>query len=328
MTVTPQTNATLEEIADVLRNHDNFVLCGHVSPDGDCLGSQLALYHALTALGKTAACVLVRNEPIGVSLSFMPGIEAMVPAASYKGPCDVFVGLDVPTRERIGDAAALLDKAETSVTVDHHAADIRMCEHAYVDPDSASASMLVWELVKLLVDEPPYESAVCAYAGLVTDTGGFCHQNSDKRAFEVAAELVDFGIDASFIASESLEKRTLASLKLEALTIERLRAFADGQAAISWVKQEDFDRLGAIKDDAEPLIDVVRSLNGVRIACMLREQDGKVRGSLRSKDDIDISVLARKFGGGGHKAAAGFTLDMSLPDAANLVMGEVEQLLS
>ena len=327
MTTTPQTNASFADMAELMRTHDNFVICGHVSPDGDCLGSQLALYHALKALGKHASCVLVRDEPVGDSLNFMPGFEEMVPAAEYDGLCDVFVGVDVPTRERVGAAAEILDRAQTSITIDHHAADVRMCDLAYVDPDSASASMLVWEIVKLLCDKPPMESAICAYVGLVTDTGGFRHQNSDAKAFETASELVSFGVDPSHISTKTLESRSLASLKLEALAIDRMVVFADGLAAISWVKQEDFARLGAIKADAEPLIDAVRSLNGIRVACMLREQDGKVRGSLRSKDQTDISVIARGFGGGGHKAASGFTLDMTLDEALEVVQARVEELL-
>ena len=142
MTITPQTNATLAEIAAVIRERDDFVICGHVSPDGDCLGSQLALWHALKAMGKNAACVLVRDEPLEDALKFLPGVSSMVPAESYHGPCSVFVGLDVPSRERIGAATALLDASTTSITVDHHACDVTMCEYVYVDPDAASASML------------------------------------------------------------------------------------------------------------------------------------------------------------------------------------------
>lgn len=327
MATTPQTNTTIAEIAQVIRSADDFVICGHVSPDGDCLGSQLTLWHALRAMGKNAACVLVRDEPIGVSLEFLPGVESMVPVAEYEGPCRVFIGVDVPSRERIGDAVALLDKAETSVTIDHHAADVAMCEHVYVDPQSASASILVWDLVKELVDEPPLESATCAYAGLMTDTGGFRFQNSDSRAFEAASELVSFGVDPSWISTQVFQSRTFASLKLEALVLERISLVAGGKAAMSWLTQADFEAASAIKADAEPLIDVIRSLHGTRMACMLREQDGVVRGSFRSKDDTDVSVLARELGGGGHPGAAGFTLEMTLEEAIPFVEGKISDLL-
>ena len=131
MTVTPQTNATLREIVRAIEDRDDFVLCGHVSPDGDCLGSQLALWHALRARGKNAACLLVKDDPTPASVSFLPGIDEMIPASLYAGSARTFIGLDVPTRERIGDAAcAILDSCSYSITVDHHAAPARMCDFA------------------------------------------------------------------------------------------------------------------------------------------------------------------------------------------------------
>lgn len=328
MTTTKQTNATLQEIAQVMLGSDDFVICGHVSPDGDCLGSQLALWHALKSLGKRATCVLVRDEPIEIGLDFMPGIEAMVPAACFSGACETFVGVDVPNRDRIGDAVKLLDVAKTTITVDHHASETTMCDHVYVDPDSASASMLVWELVKLLCQNPPFESALCCYVGLATDTGGFRFQNCDVRAFQLASELVGYGVQPAHVAKWVFQTRSEASLRLEALVIERMRVFAHGQAVISWVDKADFERMGAIKADAQPLIDCIRMLAGVRVACILREQDDCVRGSFRSKDDTDVSELAREFGGGGHKAAAGFTLHLPLEQALSLVGEKLQALLS
>jgi phosphoesterase RecJ-like protein len=285
------------------------------------------MYHALKSLGKNVVCVLVRDEPIGPELAFMPGSDSMVPAVTYEGPCTVFMGLDVPSRERIGAAVDLLDRSELSITIDHHAADQRMCDYVYVDPDCAAASILVWDVVKLLLEEPPLESALCAYVGLATDTGCFRFQNSDSKAFAAAAELIGFGVDPAYVATKSFQNRSLASLKLEGCVIDRLEIIVDGQAAISWVTKADFDRVGGVKSDAEPLIDTVRELTGIRVACMLREQDGKIRGSLRSKDETDVSVLARRFGGGGHHAAAGFTLDMTLSEALSLMKTSISELL-
>ena len=329
MTVTPQTNASLAQIADVIRASDDFVICGHVSPDGDCLGCQLTLWHALKALGKRATCVLVKDEPVGAALAFLPGIEAMIPAADFKGVCKTFVAVDVPTRERIGEAACvILDRAKSSITIDHHASDTTMCDYVHVDPDSASASILVWEVAKMLIETPPLESAVCAYAGLITDTGGFRFQNSDSRAFNMASELVAYGVDPAFVAMNAFQNRTLASLKLESMVIERIEVVFDGKVSISWVRDDDMKRVGATKADVEPLIDTVRAVQGTRVACMLREQDGKIRGNLRSKDDTDVSALARELGGGGHKAAAGFNLEMPLLDAVEFMKGKLAELVA
>lgn len=329
MTVTPQTNTSLKAIAELLAEHDGFVICGHVSPDGDCLGSQLALWHALRAIGKNATCILVRDEPIDPSLAFMPGVEEMVPAKSFLGNANVFVGVDVPKRERIEpDACAILDRCSLSITIDHHASETTMCDYVYVDPDAASASMIVWEVAKLVNEgKPPVECALCAYTGLISDTGGFRFQNSDAQAFQTASELVAYGVDPAFAASCTFQNRTLTSLKLEGLVIERLRLREGGAVALSWVTISDMERLGAVKSDTEPLIDTLRSIHGVRIACVLREQDGKIRGSLRSKDETDVSALARQLNGGGHKAAAGFTLDMNLEEAVKLLEVKLHELV-
>ena len=191
MTVTPQTNTDLAEIAALLRANDNFVICAHVSPDGDALGSQLALWHALRAIGKTATCILVRDEPIPPSEAFMPGIDEMVPAEQFADRADVFVGVDVPSRARIEEGACkVLDRCALSITLDHHACETTMCDKVYVDPDMASASMIVWEVAKLLCGKPPLECALCAYVGLATDTGGFRFQNCDSVAFFTASVIV------------------------------------------------------------------------------------------------------------------------------------------
>ena len=329
MAVTAQTNVSIAEVVNLLREHDDYVICGHISPDGDCIGAQLALWHALKSLGKRATCVLVRSDPLGAALDFLPGAAEMVPAADYNGVCKTFIGVDVPNRERIGlSACEILDSAQVSITIDHHAAPQRMCDYAYVDPDAAAASVLVWEIIKRLVGEPSFESALCAYTGVLTDTGGFRFQNSDSRAFETASELVACGVDPSYVATNVYQSRTLASLKLEAITINRMDVFCDNQAAMSWVDESDVLSVGADRADLEPMIDVVRSVQGIRVACMLREQDGKTRGNLRAKDETDVSALARELGGGGHKAAAGFTIDMPMREALDFMREKLTDLLS
>lgn len=329
MAVTPQTNATLQDITRELLRRDNIVICGHVSPDGDCLGSQLALMHALRKLGKAAACVLADEKPVlDESLSFMPGFDELMPAARYDGEVGVFVGVDVPTMERVGAGALLRERAAFSITIDHHAVDTTMCEMVHVDPDAAAAALLVWEIAKALVGRPSAKVAQCAYTGLSTDTGRFQYQNTDARCFEAASEMVAAGAEPATVAREVFQNRRLESIQLEGLVIERMELAAGGKAALSWLCQTDFEQLGATKADAEPMVNTLRSIKGVRVACMLREQDGIVRGSLRAKDNTDVSSLARVYGGGGHKAAAGFTYQGGLDDAVAELTEKLRELVS
>lgn len=317
MAVSPQTNCTLAEVANRLCELDDFVVCGHVSPDGDCLGSQLALAAALRRLGKRVTCVLVKDEPVEANLlRVLDGAQDLVFAGAYKGAPGAFVGVDVPTRERIGEAAcALLDQAPFSFTIDHHAVDTTMCDMVYVDPDAASTTMLIWELAGYLGVERTGAVANCCYPGLVTDTGRFQYQNTDERCMRLAAEMVAAGADPASVSREVFQNRTYASMRLEATAIMRAEFSDDGATALGYLTREDFARFGAQKSDAEPVIDALRRIEGVRVACMLREQEDCIRGSLRAKDDTDVSAIARTFGGGGHVAAAGFTLRCTLDDA-------------
>lgn len=325
MSVTPQTNADLPAIAQALAERDDVVISGHVSPDGDCLGSQLVLAHALRTLGKRATCVLATDEPYDEKLAFMPGMEGMVPASSFEGPVGVFVAVDVPTVERMGDAAALHDAAALTVTVDHHAVPTAMADLTYVDPDAAATAMIVWELAALLGARRDAAMATCAYTGLVTDTGRFQYQNTDAAALAAAADMVAAGADPALVARHVYQSRSLASVQLEGAAIGRMRLSAGGSVALSWVTKEDFARFGATKPDAEPLIDALRSLAGVRVACMLRDQGDMVRGSFRAKDGTNVAELAAAFGGGGHKAAAGFTVQAPIDEAVAQVTALLDQ---
>ncbi len=315
MTCTPQTNTTLHALAQELKAYDSFVICGHVSPDGDCLGSQLALACALEQLGKQVTCVLAKDEPIEADLRFLPGADKLMFAGDFVGDVDAFVGVDVPTRERVGAAVALCDQAKVRFTVDHHAVDSTMADFVYVDPDAASTTVLIWQLCEALGVDRVGDITTCCYTGLVTDTGCFQYQNANDEAFACALEMVQNGAQPAAICKAIFQNRSLASLKLEALTIDRMLIQNDGQTALSWLTIEDFERNGAVKADAEPLINTLRSVSGVRVACMLRQQQDCIRGSLRAKDETDVASIARSLGGGGHTAAAGFTLECSLDEA-------------
>lgn len=328
MTVTPQTNATLEEIAAELAQLDDFVICGHENPDGDCIGSMLALRHALESLGKHVVCTRAATYALDPTLTWLPGAGDIVPAAHVSKHHAVFIGVDVPSRDRLGPAACkLLDGAKRSFTIDHHAYDTTMCELVHVDPDAASCSLLIWELVQTLCEQVPDESALCCYTGLVTDTGGFCFQNTDSRAFDGAASMISHGIDPSEVARNVYQNRSIASLKLDSLCVQRMELSVGGKVVISWITEKDMEELGAVRADVEPLIDTLRCVRGIEVACMLREQEGCVRGSLRAKNELDVSVLARHYGGGGHVAAAGFTLHCTIDEARAMLASDLAELV-
>lgn len=229
MTVTSQTNTTLSEIASALAERDHFVIGGHVSPDGDCLGSALGLAWALRQLGKQVTCVLARDEEPPSDLMFLPGADGLVPAARFEGPCECFIAVDVPTPERLGDGARLHEAAPFTVTVDHHAVPRAMSDLSYTDPDAASTSLLIWELAALLGADRERIVATCCYTGLMTDTGRFQHGNTDAVAFKGACEMVAAGARPGEIAREFYQNRSLASIELEGRTVSHMCLSGDGR---------------------------------------------------------------------------------------------------
>lgn len=307
---------SISELAEELLAHDSFVICGHVSPDGDCLGSELALASALRSLGKQATCLLANADPIDYVFAQLPGMDAAVVAKDFKGDVDTFVSVDVPNVSRMGEqAAALHAQAAFTATIDHHLPTEPMSDVNFIDETSPSTTMLVWQLVKALGADCSAEVASCCYVGLMTDTGRFQFQNTTAAAFAAAGEMVAAGANPSDLARLIYQNRSKESLALEQRMLEHAEYLYDGQFALSHLAIRDFAETGAERPDAEDVIDVLRSVRGVRVACLLREQEHSVRGSLRAKDDTDVAAVARSIGGGGHKAAAGFTFEGSLEEA-------------
>ena len=319
---------SISEIAQLIREHDDFVLCGHVSPDGDCIGSQLAFAALLKRMSKRVTNLLANNDELDYGLLFLSGIKEMIPAADFKGTVGMFVTLDVPTAERMGDAAAKLHAlAPASLTIDHHLSERAFSDNYIIDSSAASCSLLVWDIARELGFDNDVDIATCCYTGVLTDTGRFQYQNTDARALVAAGQMVQAGTDPAYVAREIYQNRSRQSLALEARMLNRIEYICDGQVALSYLLRSDFVETGAQKSDAEPLIDTLRSVRGIRVACMLRQMGDSVRGSLRAKDDTDVASIASSFGGGGHRAAAGFTFKGDMDQARKSVTASLREIV-
>lgn len=311
--------ASLEEIGRACQSLDGFSVCGHVNPDGDCLGSVLGMTHILRSMGKEVQPLIATSEPLGEPFTGMPGADGLI-EASEAHPTPVFITVDAAADERLGEEAAELRAAsDCQIVIDHHEVSDCMADMCHIDPQAPSATCLVWELA--CVSDVPLtcELASCCYTGLMTDTGRFQYQNTDARAFRLAAQMKECGVDVALISQQFFQNKPLAAVRMEALATERLELLANGDIALSWITQEDLARLDAKRDDCEGVINVLRSIRGVKIACVLKDYGECIRGSLRSKDGTDVSRIAARFGGGGHKAAAGFTLKFPLDEAMTVV---------
>lgn len=301
------------KIAQIIKSRDNFLICGHVSPDGDCIGSQTALSLSLKSLGKNAINLLVNTDSIDKSFLFMGDSDNFVNSEKYSPEFDeyCFICVDVQPSHRIGEAAlAMHDNAETTITIDHHMPEITSDDYVYINSKSASNSLNIFDLIKLLDVEITEELATSVYTGLCGDTNSFCNVNSDKKAFEYAAEIVSYGANVPLVAKQLFQTRSLNSFIIEKIALDRMYVDEENRFAVSYIDDAVFQRLGATTSDSHMIIDVLRDLDVADVVCVIRKvtPDGSIKGSLRAKTDIDVSKLAKCYVGGGHKAASGFTM--------------------
>lgn len=300
--------AAYHHAAVALRRARSVVICAHVRPDGDAIGSVLGLTLALRGMGIPAVPTTADVRSAPTTYRWMPGFSLYAHSDDLEAP-DVFVALDTPNPERLGLARELAEKAGTVVVVDHHPDAYEYGDVHVFDPTAAATGQMVWRLVKELEQPLTRDVALCCYTALLTDTGRFAFQNTTSQAMRDAAEMIEAGVVPAEVAREVYQNRTSASLALECRAMGRITLANDGKVAYTWVTDDDFSTTGAKPEEAEHLPELVRGIEGVEAGMLLRQRGGEVRGNLRAKSTYDVGAVARSVGGGGHKAAAGFTIE-------------------
>jgi bifunctional oligoribonuclease and PAP phosphatase NrnA len=286
------------------------VLSGHVQPDADALGSTLALAEGLRRRGARVLATFPEPFVLPASLGWLPGAEGLVPSAAVPGSPDVFVSLDAASPGRLGELAVLLDRAGTSVVVDHHATNPGFGDVRVVDPGAPATVALVADLLDglgVVLDE---RLATCLYAGLAADTGSFRFGNTRPDTHDLAARLLATGIDHAAISQRLFDTAPFGWLGLLSVVAGRAVLEADVGAGLVWTWSSTAEAAehGLPGEQLEALVDVVRATQEADVACVLKGQDdGSWSVSLRSRGATDVARVAVALGGGGHRAAAGFT---------------------
>jgi phosphoesterase RecJ-like protein len=305
----------LKAIADALRQHDRFLVVTHENPDGDALGSLLAATLALRQLGKDAVMYLAGQTPLPREYAFMP-LEELLREPPADAADRVLLALDCAKEDRIGDEA-ILARAPLVLDVDHHHDNTRFGDLNLIVADASSTGEVLRDVFAELEVELTPEVAEALYIALVTDTGRFQYANTTPKALRLAAELVEAGADIHAVFQEVYESVEFAKLKLLARALGRAEVLEGGRIVVSHLLRTDFAEVGASEPYSEGIIDYLRAVQGAELAVLIREQLSvgahAYKGSLRSSiDELDVSAIARRFGGGGHRQAAGFSTDLPL----------------
>ena len=325
----PQTETKtpeLDAVADAIRSHDRFLITTHENPDGDALGSVVAMKLALEQLGKDGFLYLSGTIPLPTEYTFMNLSEL-----SRELPDDaadrVVLALDCANVRRLGPDPTFVEQAPLVVDVDHHHDNSRFGHVNLIVPDASSTGEILHDLFRDLGVTITPEIAEALYIALVTDTGRFQYTNTTPKALRIAAELVEAGANVHRVFQDVYENVAFAKLKLLARALEKARVYEGGRLIVADLERSDFVAAGAEEPFAEGIIDYLRAVEGAEVVALIREpptQNGPARRvSLRTRGTgVDVSAIARKSGGGGHRQAAGFSSESSPDEIVDFIRRE------
>jgi bifunctional oligoribonuclease and PAP phosphatase NrnA len=325
----PQTTtieADLAKAADAIRSGERFLVTTHENPDGDALGSMLATKLALDQLGKDSVMYLAGDAPLPGEYGFMP-LDGLLRRLPEDVSERVLLAVDCANESRLGPDPEVLQQVPLVVDIDHHHDNTRFGDVNLIDARASSTGELLRDLFEELDIELTPAIAEALYIALVTDTGRFQYTNTTPKSLRLAAELVEAGADLHRIFQGVYESVQFAKLKLLARALERAQVYEGGRLVVSYLLRNDFSEVGAAEPYSEGIIDYLRAVEGAEMAVLIREPP-RAAGPLRrvslraSHDELDVSAIARKSDGGGHRQAAGFSSEASIDEITDFVRRE------
>jgi len=319
----------IEQLAAWLRREDGFTLISHISPDGDTLGSSMALFGMLRQLGK--AVQIVCDQPVPKTYRFLPfAAEVQLTEEVSAGYSNV-VAVDCADSLRMGNAQPLFYAARETGDIDHHVTNTGYACFNVLDDHAAATGELMYRIGLALGIEFTPEIATCLYVALNTDTGNFAYSNTTPNTLRIAAELLEKGIHLADINRKLYRTVPVVKTRLLGCTLNKLELYCDDRISLSTITQEDLTACGAKSEDVEGIIDHIRDVETAEIGILIRESSipNTYKVSMRSKEYADVAKIAANNGGGGHIHAAGCTMkDMSMDEAKNILLNAAREALN
>jgi phosphoesterase RecJ-like protein len=312
-------NCSLAETGELLKAAKKLVIVSHVSPDGDTLGSSLALMHALHMLGKEV--ILNVDDDISTVYSFLPGIaEYRRFAPNESVDADLLVIIDASSADRAGNAMEVV-QSPAVLNIDHHKTNTRFADYLYLDSDAAATAEIIYSLLLEMGIKLTRDIATCIYEGIYTDTGSFKYSNTTSNTLKTAADLLNYGVNPSLI-SDNMELKSRSQVEMLRKVLETLTFLKDGKVAYIEIPLELYDH----NIETDTFISYPRYVEGVEIALLFKQvKENLTRVSFRSKE-IDVAKIALSFGGGGHKKASGCSIYAPLKEAEKVILEAVGEL--
>ena len=312
---------TLDDILEQIKKAQTIVVLTHESPDGDAVSSSLSVMHAIAQLGKEADVII---PEFSRDFTFLPGSEKIL----KQGKCenyDLAISVDCTDLKRLVGAKEYFETAKTTIEIDHHSVNAMFADFNYVDPVAPSCCQVLIAMFEYYGVEITKDLATCILTGIITDTGGFQWGGVTPETFEFAAELIRKGAKIKEICRIALRKKSKAHCELEKLLYNRLEYLEDGKIALAYLTLEDYKNLNTEMGDDEGLVEMLRDIEGVEVAVLLKEKEGAngFKISLRSHETVNVSDIALLLGGGGHRGAAGCFISGTVEHAKEKIVDAI-----
>ncbi len=313
---------SIDKIIDTLKNKESFMLTTHMNPEGDAIGSTLALALALSSLGKKVT--VNTADPVPRILKFLPSSNMVQQVKTVNERFDAVIVLDCGDLERVGFLRKDNIPSDILINIDHHKTNLGFGTINLVEEAVASADM-VYTIIKKMGIPVTTDIAVCIYTAIMTETGSFRYTNTTDHTLRVAGEMISYGADPAVIADNVYNRNSVGRINLLGLVLSTLKFSGDGKIAWVVVLEEMFKETGTTKEDTEDLINYPRSIDGVEVAVLFRQSGNDWKLSFRSNGKVDVALVSLEFGGGGHSMAAGCFLKGSLDEVLERVIGKVAE---
>src|SRR3954452_7519941 len=313
----------MDRAAEVIERSPLVALACHVTPDGDALGSMLAMHLLCRSQGKQSVASWPEPFVVAPHYTYLPGLDSVTKPADFPDAPPVMVTFDCGSLDRLNERAESAREAGELIVVDYHATNERYGSVNLLDADAAASAVMVYRLAQRLGWPLTRDVAICLYTGIVTDTGRFQYSNTSPEVLEMATELSRFDLPIAHMSRQLFEEHSFAYMQLVSTALQRAELDADRRFVSTWITADDLERFGVEMDEAEGLIDLVRRTAEADVSCVLKESPDGTRVSLRSVTDFDVAAAAMKFGGGGPRAAAGFTDPRPIPEVVEAIRAEL-----
>jgi len=317
----------IQRILDEIRSSESICVIGHIRPDGDCVGSQLGLAMALKNQGKKVVCW--NQDPMPKKLAFLD-TEKLFSEPRVKNGFDCVIATDCASFERLGTVGDFIKERRVFINIDHHTSNTRYADINWIAGRAPSTGELIYRLLACANWAITPEIADCLFTAVSTDTGSFQYASTRPSTYYVGGKLVERGADLAKVSNEVYQSYHLARVRLMQHMFNKFRLAHENRTAYFWLKKRDYTRTGAGPDDSEGLIDHIRAIEPVVVAIVFEEVEPDLtRISLRSKrEDVDVNEIAKQFGGGGHKAAAGARVTGKPTSVQRHVLNAVKKALN